>query len=82
MRGRAIRAGSGSSNPVVPAIAYNTPDRLTRVFAPAATLSSRIWRHAFATPAITNKDAKEQIEEAHHRRGRISAGFSIRLKRD
>jgi hypothetical protein len=30
----------------------------------------------------TNKDAKEQIEEAHHRRGRISAGFSSRLKWD
>ena len=29
-----------------------------------------------------NKDAKEQIEEAQHRRGRISAGFLSRQKLD
>jgi hypothetical protein len=30
----------------------------------------------------TNKDAKQQIEEAHHRRGRISAASNSRRPRD
>jgi hypothetical protein len=43
----------------------------------------QILEHNVAAGATgTNEDAREQIEEAHHRRGRISAGFSIRLKRD